>query len=435
MTQSHEPSRRTVLKAGAASIAALSSTASLAAQDGTKSSDAPRGVHQGGNEILKVGLIGCGGRGTGAAVNALKADPETKLVAMADLFSTQIERSYENLMKTEQASRIDVPPERRFLGFDAFEHVIALCDVVLLTSAPFFRPKHLARAIEAGKHVFCEKPVATDAFGVRSIIETVEKARQKKLSIVSGLCYRYHKPKIETMQRIRDGAIGDIQTLQATYHASGLWHRGDDPSWTPLEKQLRNWTYYTWLAGDIIAEQHIHSLDKIAWAMGDVYPLAATASGGRIQRTDPKYGNVYDHFSTVYEFPGGVKGFSSCRQWDGCTNDVSDFAIGTKGIAALQTHRIKGETKWRYEGEGGNMYDDEHVALFDAIRKGAPINNGEYMWKSTLMAILGRMSAYTGKRITWDEALASQERLGPKSMDDVDFEPMPVAVPGVRAFV
>ncbi|MCB9892167.1 MAG: Gfo/Idh/MocA family oxidoreductase [Planctomycetes bacterium] len=436
MSNPSQPSRRDVLKTGAATMAAIPLTsAAMAAQD--EAQDAPKnaGVHQGGNDVLKVGLIGCGGRGTGAAANALRADPETKLVAMADLFSVQIERSHESLLKTDVAARIDVPAERRFLGFDAFEHVVDFCDVVLLTSAPYFRPKHLAHAIEKGKHVFCEKPVATDAFGIRSIIETVEKARQKKLAIVSGLCYRYHKPKIDTMRRIHEGAIGDILALQATYHASGLWHRGDDPSWTPLEKQLRNWTYYTWLAGDIIAEQHIHSLDKIAWAMGNVYPIAATASGGRIQRTDPKYGNVYDHFSTVYEFPGGVKGFSSCRQWDGCTNDVSDFAIGTRGIAALQSHRISGENKWRFEGKGGNMYDDEHVALFESIRKGEPINNGEYMWKSTLMALLGRMSAYTGKRITWDEALASQERLGPKSMEDVDFEPMPVAVPGVRAFV
>ncbi|MCA8969754.1 MAG: Gfo/Idh/MocA family oxidoreductase [Planctomycetes bacterium] len=436
MSNPSQPSRRDVLKTGAATMAAIPlASAAIAAQDEAQGAPKNSGVHQGGNDVLKVGLIGCGGRGTGAAANALRADPETKLVAMADLFSVQIERSHESLLKTDVASRIDVPAERRFLGFDAFEHVVDLCDVVLLTSAPHFRPKHLAHAIEKGKHVFCEKPVATDAFGIRSIIETVEKARQKKLAIVSGLCYRYHKPKIETMRRIHEGAIGDILALQATYHASGLWHRGDDPSWTPLEKQLRNWTYYTWLAGDIIAEQHIHSLDKIAWAMGNVYPIAATASGGRIQRTDPKYGNVYDHFSTVYEFPGGVKGFSSCRQWDGCTNDVSDFAIGTRGIAALQSHRISGENKWRFEGKGGNMYDDEHVALFASIRKGEPINNGEYMWKSTLMALLGRMSAYTGKRITWDQALASQERLGPKSMEDVDFEPMPVAVPGVRAFV
>lgn len=429
-----EPSRRDVLRLGATGGVAAALSGSLLARD-AQDEALQGGVHQQGSGRLKVGLIGCGGRGTGAAANALRADPETELFAMADLYSSQMEKSHKNLAKMPFGDRVTAVPERRFLGLDAYERVIELCDVVLLTTSPYFRPMQLAAAIDAGKHVFCEKPVATDAFGIRSIIETVAKAKAKKLAIVSGLCYRYHKPKIETMQRVHDGAIGKILSLQATYHTSGLWHRGTHPHWTPLETQLRNWVYYNWLAGDIIAEQHIHSLDKIAWAMGDQYPIAATASGGRAQRTDPKYGNVYDHFSTVYEFPGGVKGFSSCRQWDGCSNDVSDFAVGTKGIAALQSHRISGENKWRFKGKGGNMYDDEHVALFESIRKGEPINNGEYMWKSTLMALLGRQSAYTGKRITWDDMLNSQERLGPDSLEDDNFEPLPVAIPGVRKFV
>ncbi len=422
-----QASRRDFLKAstGTALGASLATAPVLA-----------HGVHVLGDEKLKVGLIGCGGRGTGAAANALRASEDNVLFAMADVFADKIQSSRARLRKNAVGAQVLVDDEHCFTGFDAYKKVVDCVDVVILTCSPHFRPEHLAYAIAQGKHVFCEKPVAVDAPGIRSVIETCKKAKEKNLAIVSGLCYRYHRPKLELYKRIHAGAIGEIRTLQATYHGGGLWHRGSKPKWSNMEYMIRNWVYFAWLAGDMIAEQHIHSLDKVAWAMQDKYPIAVTACGGRTQRTGHKYGNVYDHFSTVYDFEGGVKAFCSCRQWNGCTNDVSDYAYGTKGVAALQGHWIKGENAWRFKGKGGNMYDDEHVALFRSIRNGRPINNGEYMWKSTLMAIMGRMSAYTGKRVTWDMALNSKDKLGPDRYEWNDqFNARPIAVPGVTKFV
>jgi predicted dehydrogenase len=393
------------------------------------------GAWAGGGDLLRVGLVGCGNRGSGAALNALQADANVKLVAMGDAFADRIDSSLGELRQRDVAAKIAVDDEHKFVGFEAYQKVIDACDVVLLCEPPHFRPRSLAYAVERGRHCFVEKPVATDAPGVRSVVASCELARQKKLAVVSGLCYRYDQAKLETMARLHEGAIGDIVALQATYNTNGLWYRDRQPQWSDVEWQVRNWLYFTWLSGDLIAEQHIHSLDKVAWAMADQYPVKATASGGRVQRTDPKFGNVYDHFNTVYEWANGVKCFSSCRQWDGCDGDVNDYAIGTKGVAALQQHRIEGETPWRAAKERGpSMYQREHDALFASIRKGEPIHNGDYMWKSTLMAILGRMAAYTGKTIGWEQALGSQEKLGPETYAWGELSVPPVAVPGVTKF-
>ncbi|MCP3920421.1 MAG: Gfo/Idh/MocA family oxidoreductase [bacterium] len=435
LSGSNPPSRRELIQAGAAA-AALTAGAPLA-------SAAPRGRRG----VLKIGLVGCGGRGTGAAKNALAADPEVELVALGDTFADHAENSLKTLTSMASSDdsetqalgkRVVVPPENVFVGFDAYKQVIDACDVVLLATTPHFRPLHVAYAVEKGKHMFVEKPIATDAPGVRSVIESCKQAKAKGLSVVSGLCYRYSSATRETLQRVHDGAIGDIVALECTYNTGGLWHRGRKPEWSEMEYQVRNWLYFTWASGDHITEQHIHSLDKIAWAMQDEYPVAATASGGRVQRTDPKYGNVYDHFNTVYEWANGVKCFSSCRQWNGAKSNVSDFVHGTKGQASLQAHKITGADKWRWrkkEGEVDDMYQNEHDALFASIRSGEPINNGEYMCNSTLMAILARMAAYTGQRITWDQALNSQEDLSPPAYEWSDLETRPVAVPGVRKFV
>jgi predicted dehydrogenase len=419
------PNRRTVLKTGAVgAAAALAQVASA------------KGLVPGGQEMLRVGLVGCGGRGTGAAVNALNADPNVKLVAMGDAFSDQLENSLKNLQNNaEVGSRVDVDEDHKFVGFDAYLKVIDSCDVVLLATSPHFRPLHVAAAVDAGKHLFVEKPVATDAPGVRSVMASAQKAKAAGLAMVSGLCYRYERKKQETVQRVWDGAIGDIVALQTTYNTNGLWHRGNKDSWSDMEYQMRNWLYFTWLSGDHITEQHIHSLDKIAWVMRG-YPVKATASGGRSVRTGEKYGNIYDHFNTVYEWESGIRAFSSCRQWNGASTDVSDFVYGTKGKAALQRARIEGENPWRWRSdEPDDMYQNEHDALFAAIRSGEAINNGEYMCNSTLMAIMARMSAYTGQTVTWEEALNSKEDLSPATYAWTSLDMRPIARPGETKFV
>ena len=397
----------------------------------------------GGNEMLRIGLIGCGGRGTGAAVNALRADPNVKLVAMADVFPDMLASSLETLTTSEETldlqAKIDVPPERRFVGWDAYKGAIEACDVVLLATPPHFRPVHLRAAVDAGKHAFVEKPIATDASGVRSVMETCRLAAEKRLSIVTGLCYRYEHKKRETIERIRNGAIGDVVALQCSYNVGELWHRGRAPEWSEMEYQLRNWLYFTWLSGDHVVEQHIHSLDKLAWAMGGEYPVKATASGGRAVRTGPEFGNVFDHFDTVFEWANGVRGFSSCRQWAGnVATDVSDWVFGTRGKANIQAGEIEAGPTWRWSWkseEPDDMYQNEHDELFASIRNGEPIADGDIMCKSTLMAILARMSAYTGQTITWEQVLNSSENLTPPAYAFGPIEAAPLARPGVTQFV
>ena len=423
------PSRRTVIQSGSSALAAAALAPRALALRGAA-------FHPGRSETLRVGLVGCGGRGTGAAAQALRADPDVQLVALGDAFADFLESSLATLQATEDvADRVRVDPDHRFVGFDAFEHVIASSDVVLLATPPHFRPRHVRAAVEAGKHLFVEKPVATDAPGVRSMMESARMAAEKGLAMVSGLCYRYQFAKRETVDRIHGGAIGDVVNIQTTYNTGGLWHRGRKPGWSDMEWQLRNWLYFTWASGDHIVEQHIHSLDKVAWVMGDEYPQKATSSGGRAVRTDDKFGNVFDHFNTVFEWPGGVRAFSSCRQWDGTAHDVSDHVFGTRGTAHLQSHRIEGEHAWRWRSEEpDDMYQNEHDALFASIRKGEPINDGDYMCKSTLMAIMARMAAYTGQVVTWERALASELDLSPAAYEWGPLEVRPVAVPGVTKF-
>ncbi len=405
-----------------------------------------RGAHAAGDETLKVGLIGCGGRGTGAAINALNAGKNNKLVAMSDAFEDRLKSSLGRIKKSKP-DQVAVDDDHCFVGFDGYKKLIDSVDVVLLATPPHFRPMQLKAAIDAGKHVFCEKPVAVDAPGIRSVLATAEEAEKKKLNIVSGLCWRYHPAVTETMQRIVDGEIGDVLSIQETYLTGTLWHRGRQPDWTEMTFQMRNWYYFTWLSGDFNTEQHVHSLDKGTWAMGDEPPIAAWGLGGRQVRTDPKFGDIYDHHAVVYEYANGTRMHSYCRQMGHCWNDVTDNFAGSKGRATvLNKHSIydlKGKTKWSYRGRGGNMYDLEHEALFNAIRTGKPINNGRYMAISTMLAIIGRMCDYTGQRITWDQALNSTEHLAPNEYS-FDAEPpvlqgpdgkYPIATPGVTKLV
>lgn len=406
----------------------LKVSASVAA--GTAALALSRSVHAAGSDVLRVGLIGCGGRGTGAAANALSADPQTRLTALADVFPEKIGHTLK-VTSGQFPDRVDVPPERQFVGFDAYQKLIASgVDVVLLAEPPHFRPRHLQAAIEAGKHVFCEKPVAVDAPGVRAVLESCQLAQQKGLSVVSGLCWRYHNGVRETMARVLDGAIGDVVGIQETYLTGFLWERPRQPQWTEMEFQMRNWYYFTWLSGDFNVEQHVHSLDKALWAMHDEPPARAWGLGGRQVRTDKRFGDIYDHHAVVYEYANGVRVWAYCRQQAGCYSDVSDIIIGTKGRCNVLKHQIEdlsGKVVWKFQGQGGNMYELEHQALFRAIRSGKPINNGVYMARSTMLAILGRMVDYTGRLLTWDEAIQSKQVLAPAAYS---FEADPPVLPG-----
>lgn len=417
------PSRRDFMRATGGAMAAAATARLLAS----------RAVYAAESDVLRVGLSGCGGRGTGAARQALLADPNTKLVAMGDAFMDRLEASLNSLKASDVGPRVEVDNDHKFAGFDAYKHVVDSCDVLVMAEPPGFRPMYLKYAVEQGKHCFVEKPVAVDPVGVKSVLATCELAREKGLSIVSGLCYRYELAKQETIKRIHDGALGEIIALQTSYNTGELWHRGDNPEWTPMEYQVRNWYYFDWLSGDFICEQHVHSLDKIAWVMRDEYPVKCSASGGRAVRTEPKYGNIYDHFNSVFEYANGVKLFSSCRQWTNADGDVSDHVYGSKGVAHLMQHRIdyRDGTSWQYEPTArDDMYQNEHNALFAAIRKGEPINNGEYMSKSTMMAIIARMSAYTGKDLTWEKAIECPLDLSPAKYEWGPNEVQPLARPG-----
>ena len=397
-----------------------------------------RAVHASESEELRYGLVGCGGRGTGAAINASRAHKSNKLVALCDIFPDRLENSRKALEHKLDKSQFAVDEEHCFTGFDGYKKLLQSdVDVVLLCTTPHFRPEQLRACIEAGKHVFCEKPVAVDGPGVRSVLETTELAKKKNLSIVSGLCWRYDDRVVATIEKIQDGAIGDIVATQENYLTGELWHRGRNEMWSEMEYQIRNWMYFTWLSGDHNVEQHIHSLDKSLWLNGDKPPVKCYSLGGRQKRTDSRWGNVFDHMATVYEWENGTKTFSFCRQQSGCWNETEDHILGTKGTAKILKFTVSpnGKEPWRYEADGHiDMYDFEHIKLFEGIRSGTPINNGEYMSYSTLMAIMGREASYTGQVITADAMLKSARRLGPKEYKWGDVEVPGVAIPGITKF-
>jgi predicted dehydrogenase len=404
----------------------------------------PKNVHAAGSDVLRIGLVGCGQRGTGAATQALAADSNVKLVALADAFEDRLEQSLAILRADQKVgAKVEVDPERRFVGFDAYQKLLdSGVDVVLLCTPPQFRPIHLRAAVDAGKHVFAEKPVAVDARGVHSVLKSCEEAKSKGLSIVSGLCIRYSNGFRETIRRIHDGAIGEIVTLFANDYRSGRWNKPRQPDWTEMTYQMRNWYNFTWLSGDFNVEQHVHFLDVCSWVMKDQYPVRAVGMGGRQVLAGPEYGQIYDHFSVVYEYADGARLVSNCRQQPGCKNDISAQVLGTQGRAELAERnrglRIAGRTEWSYDGPRNVMFQTEHDELFASIRRGTPINNGDYMARSTLLAIMGRMAAYTGQQITWDMALNSQEDLSP-SRYAWDAAPpassATIAVPGQTKFV
>ena len=387
-------------------------------------------------DILKIGLIGCGGRGSGAADQALSADPDVVLYAMADVFEDRMKSSLDNL-KEIHGKRVQVDKERQFIGFDAYQKLIdSGVDVVLLTTPPGFRPDHLAAAVAAGKHIFCEKPMAVDAPGVRKVMAAAKKAKEKNLSLVSGFTLRYDYPSRAFYGKVLAGAIGEIKTVSTTRFGHGLWYYPRQPKWTEMEYQMRNWYYYSWLSGDFIVENTVHNLDELSWAMGGKMPVTATGTGGRQSRVDEKYGNIYDHFGVEFEYDNGVKGYVSCRQQLGCsTKNVVEIA-GTDGNAFRGGggHKISGKTKWQYEGEKNNLYQTQHDEFFASIRKGKPMNDGELMVNSTMLSILSRMVAYSGQTVTWEEAMNSNQVIGPAINQyrwDLNWPGPGIAIPGV----
>lgn len=361
-----------------------------------------------GSDTLKVALIGCGGRGSGAADNALNV-PGTKLVALADAFPDRVEGALKSL-KERHPSKVEVPAENQFVGFDAYKKAIALADVVILTTPPGFRPMQFEEAVKQGKHVFAEKPVATDAPGVRTFLAAAEEAKKKNLKVGIGL-QRHHDPGyIETVKRLQDGEIGDISAMRVYWNDAGVWVNPRKPDQTEMDYQMRNWYYFVWLCGDHIVEQHIHNLDVANWVKGG-HPVKARGMGGRQVRTDKKYGEIYDHHMVEFTYPDGSICFSQCRHQPGCWSSVSEHAIGTKGLSDVNRYSIepKGGTPWRYRSEKKvDPYQQEHVDLFAAIRNNTPFNEAVNGAHATMTSILGRMATYSGKDVTWDEGIKSE---------------------------
>ncbi|MCG3122386.1 MAG: Inositol 2-dehydrogenase/D-chiro-inositol 3-dehydrogenase [Phycisphaerales bacterium] len=416
----------------------------------------PRAVsaaaYAGGADTIKVGLVGCGGRGTGAAVQALAADPGVVLWAMGDVFKDRLDSAHALLstpsddMSKEAADRVKVE-DRRFVGFDSYKQVIdSGVDVVLLCSYPCFRPRDLKYAIEKGKHVFAEKPVAVDAPGIRSVLDTARAAKTANLAILVGFCWRFNASMREAFKHVHDGTLGEVTSVHTTYHSGTLSKRPRQANWSELEFQMRNWWHFCWLSGDHIVEQAVHSVDRLAWAMGDRMPRSVQCLGGRAARSGEEHGDVFDHFSAIYDYDNGVRCFHSCRQIDKCPSDNRDYVFGTKGNGVIdgwsgQSPMKSRDGKVLWEGKGtsadvGKMYFDEHKELFASIRAGTPINDCERGANSVMMAIMARMAAYTGQTVSWEQALNSKLSLVPETLSwDMTLPAVKVPVPGVTPLV
>ncbi len=426
------PSRRRFLETSTLSGASL--TLALASQ---------QAVHaQGQEQPLKLGLVGCGGRGAGAANQALTADDKVTLFSMCDVDRTVMDQAHEILEK-QKPGRIDVPEERRYSNFEGYRRVIADCDVVILATSPGFRPQHFAEAVAQGKHVFMEKPVASDVNGIKRVLEAAEAAKAKNLKVAVGLQRRHQPGYQEWIQRIQDGAIGDVLTLRALWNGSSRPGKPRNDGETELEYQIRNWYYFTWLSGDHNVEQHVHNLDVANWIMGEQHPVKARGMGGREVRNAPENGQIYDHHFVEYEYADGTLLYSQARQIPNCQRDISESAVGTLGRANLMQREftISGPseaTKRFRRNEDGHQL--EHYPFFQAIREDLPHNEAERGASATMTAILGRMSNYSGQDVTWEDAMASNQTLVPDDL--VDFtSPAPVlpdeegryptAVPGI----
>jgi myo-inositol 2-dehydrogenase/D-chiro-inositol 1-dehydrogenase len=421
-------SRRQFIRNTSAAVAATSVVGALSVE---------RSAFAAGSDTLKIALIGCGGRGTGAAGQALSTSGSVQLVAMADVFKDRLEGSLATLNEHHK-DRIDVPADRQFVGFDAYKQAIALADVVILATPPGFRPMQFEEAVNQGKHIFTEKPIATDAPGVRRFLAAVGESKKKNLKVGVGLQRHHRACYIEAVQRIHDGAIGDIVAARCYWNGQTPWlHKREDlekqagRKLTEMEYQMRNWYYFAWICGDHIVEQHIHNLDVVNWVKKG-HPIRAHGMGGCQVRKGPDYGEIFDHHYVEFEYEDGTRCSSECRHIPHCWDNVSEHFVGTKGTAELAdpgTAIIRGSKPWRWKKPENpkDAYQQEHDDLFEAIRSDKPYNEGENGAHSTMTAIMGRMCTYSGKVLEWNEALNSKVNLFP---DTLAWDATPKVLPG-----
>ncbi|MBE7503683.1 MAG: Gfo/Idh/MocA family oxidoreductase [Verrucomicrobiales bacterium] len=408
-----------------------------------------RFAHAAGSDVLRVGLIGAGGRNTGAGAQALKADPGTRLVAISDIFVDRVRNARDyirnELTRSGRADAVQVPDANCFTGFHAYKQVIEASDVVCIANAAKFHPLQSLAAIEAGRHVFVEKPHGIDPYGVKMMQRACDLAKEKKLGIVSGLHSRYHPGYAETVQRVQDGAIGDIVTIEENFLRAPYGVTERKPGLSELQWQCSTQYHFRWLSGDDVPQSLVHNMDRASWAMRNAVPIKCHGLGGRSSMVEPIYGDVFDHHSVVYEFPNGVRVYAFCRTTTGCYDEDSSLIFGTKGQANVKACRIQGETRWRWQPASNDPhqvdpYQIEHDRLFAGIRSGQPVNNGDYLARSTMITVMGQISCYTGKEVAWEQINASDFCYAPKPEDCHDgMEPptkpgpdgsYPVPVPG-----
>ncbi len=420
-------SRRQFLQTGSSALAGAALLGAL---------PTPTSVHAAGSDLLKIALVGCGGRGSGAASQALKTSGNTKLVALADVLPEKLEKSLASL-QSQHSDKVEVPPDHQFTDFDGYKKAIALADVVILATSPGFRPMHFAEAVRQGKHVFMEKPVATDAPGIRQLLAAAEEAKKKNLKVGVGFQRRHQRGYVEMVKRIQDGAVGDLTALRCYWDGGSRDGVERLPDESEMHYQIRNWYYFTWLSGDHIVEQHCHNIDVCNWIKG-AHPVRAQGMGGRQVRNAKRHGQIFDHHFVEFEYADGVRMLSQCRQIPGCWTTVSEHVVGTKGSADLIAGRnlfaIKGPQPWRFDtkkGRNRDAYQQEHDDLFEAIRSGKPFNEAEWAGISTMTAILGRMCTYSGQQIEWDEALNSKIELLPKAFG---WDAPPPVLPDANGF-
>jgi predicted dehydrogenase len=388
--------------------------------------DLSRSAHAAGSDIIKVGMIGCGGRNSGASAQALTADPGARLVAMCDIFRDRVENKLGEI-KAAKGAQVTVDDAHKFTGFDGYKHVIEASDMVCIANAAKFHPFHAMAAIQAGKHVFVEKPHGVDPRSVKLMQQACDLAKEKKLCIVSGLQSRFHTGYIETVKRIQDGAIGDIVSIEENFLRAPYVVTERKPEYSELEWQCSTQYHFRWLSGDDVSQSLVHNLDRSSWVLGNAVPVKCHGLGGRSTMVEPLYGDVFDHHSVVYEFDKGVRVYAFTRTTGGCYDENSSLICGAKGKASLLNCRIWGENTWRWQGQC-DPYQIEHDRLFAGIRSGNPINCGDYMARSTMITVMGQLSCYTGKEVSWDQVMASDYFYPPKPEDCRDGMEPPTKV-------